>query len=339
MRRPANTASKRREDRSSRWSRNCFFEKEGCKIDPVSDFRTKIEELLIVASWSEDLQREAGLERASQVWSGLPAWYLWVSEAPGAYRLELVQADDRNTAEGGSWALFSIKLYPYRQHPIFGRFSPREQALIQSSFFDHTRTPTFEAQDQIAPDLFTVAGLTVDVDRGGRISRFCFESMEPLRTVDSGLGPPPEGIVREFSGIEAGYPLFDTLLCLHSFAVRRPPCRVRVVDMPGFEFHLNGGDVCCRPSESVAGCRVSVWYPGTEDAKAIGGPAPAGDPALPETELPLFDGAGIRPSSPDSRGRPRTGIRINETWWDIAAACHRSHLASSCGCSLESHGE
>jgi hypothetical protein len=250
-----------------------------------------------------------------------------------------VQAGDRNTAEGGAWALFSIKLYPYREHPIFGRFSPREQALVQSSCFDHTRTPTFEAQDQIAPDLFTVAGLTVDIDRAGRISRFCFESMEPLRTVDCSLGPPPEGIVREFSGIEAGYPLFDTLLCLHSFAGRRPPCRVRAIDMPGFEFHLDGGDVCCRPSESVAGCRVSVWYPGTEDEKTGRNRAPAGGPASKERELHLFDRACNRDPAPGPREGRRPRIPINEKWWAIAGARHRSHLASSCGCSMESHGE
>jgi hypothetical protein len=255
------------------------------------------------------------------------------------YRLELVQSGVGNSGGRGAWAQFSIKLYPYRHHPIFGRFSPREQSLMQSGWFDHTHTPTFEAQDRIAPDLFTVAGLTVEADASGRLTHFCFESMEPLRTVDRSRGSPPGDVVRNLSGIEAGFPLFDTLVCLHSFTGRRSPARVRAVHTPGFEFHVKNGEVSCRPSSSVRGCRVSVRYPGTEDEKDRAGRLPTGEPALEEQESLVFDSDhGCRHLCPSLDGR-HPKIPINEKWWAIAGAHHRSHLASACGCSMESHGE
>jgi len=297
---------------------------------------------LIVASWSEDLQREVGLKGASQIWTGPPAWYLWLEQAPGAYRLEMVTDEARqNDADGGPCALFSIKLYPYRQHPMFELFSRTEKELTQSRLFDHTHTPTFEAQDRISPDLFTVAFFTVSTDRSGQIVRVGLESMEPLRTVDYSGNGSSGTVLRNLSGMEAGYPLFDVLLCLCSFTLRQAPIRVRIAGSPGFEFHLNQEEVTCEPSDDITGYCVSVWYPGKEDSPAgqdCRYSRYRGKPPLQAPQWRIYEQTypcgHFHP--PGDGAAPK--IRLNETWWSIAGARHRSHLASACGCSLESHG-
>jgi hypothetical protein len=60
---------------------------------------------------------------------------------------------------------------------------------------------------------------------------------------------------------------------------------------------------------------------------------------MEEREWHLFDAAHGGDHLPPSPGGGHFRISINEKWWAIAKAHHRSHLASACGCSMESHGE
>ncbi len=251
----------------------------------------------------------------------------------------MVPGEARKVGEdGGPCALFSIKLYPYRQHPMFDLFSRKEQELTQSSFFDHTHTPTYEAQERISPDLFTVAFLTVSTDRSGQIARVSLESMEPLRTVEGTGDDCPGKVLRNLSGVEAGYPLFDVLLCLCSFALRRPPIRVVVAGSPGVEFRLGQEAVECRPANDVTGYCINVWYPGGEGSPNRQGRSSREKLPLQSPRWRIYEQTyPCGHFHPPGDGEDAK-IRLNETWWSIAAARHRSHLASACGCSLESHG-
>ena len=47
-----------------------------------SVFRAKIENLLLHASWTDELREVIGLKGASQIWSGNPAWYLLGERSP-----------------------------------------------------------------------------------------------------------------------------------------------------------------------------------------------------------------------------------------------------------------
>jgi hypothetical protein len=255
------------------------------------------------------------------------------------YRLELLPGSACQTGEdGGPCALFSIKLYPYPQDPVFGFFSGKERELVMSRAFDHTHTPTFEAQDKIAPDLFTVGTLTASADRSDRVVRFCLESMEPLRTIDHTSGAPSGKVTRNLPGMQAAYPLFDVLICLLSFAKRQPPSRMQIVGSTGVEFHLTENRVRCEPSEEITGYRVSVYYPGAEDSQKNRHPTlkkPASNPGQCRVFCDeAFPGGRFHP--PCNGEKPV--IPLNEKWWSIAGAHHHSHLASACGCSKESIG-
>jgi hypothetical protein len=252
----------------------------------------------------------------------------------------MVPGETRQTGQdGGPCGLFSIKCYPHRRHPIFTRFSPAEQALTQSRLFDHTHTPTYEAQGRISPDLFTVAFCTVSTDRTGRIAHVGFESMEPLRTVVGGADGAPDRVVRRLSGIAAGFPLFDVLVGLCSFALRQPPVRIQVAGSPGVEFHRAPEQVTCRPAEDVTAYSITIGYPGAPDAPVRHERFSDQAPPLQAPQWPIFEdtypGGRFHPPA----AKPGCPVRLNEAWWTLAGAPHRSHLASACGCSLESHGE
>jgi hypothetical protein len=256
------------------------------------------------------------------------------------YRLEMLRGSACRTGEdGGPCALFSIKLYPYPQHQMFGLFSEKERELVMSRAFDHTHTPTYEAQDEIAPDLFTVASLTVSASRSDRVVRFDLESMEPLRTIDHPPEAPSGKVARNLPGIQAAYPLFDAILCLFSFAKRQPPSRVRIVGSTGVEFHLGEDRVRCEPSEEITGYRVCVCYPGAEDSQnSRHQPLKEPDPHRGQVRVvcdEAFPGGRFHP--PCSGENPT--IPLNEKWWSIAGAHHHSHLASACGCKKEIHRE
>ena len=52
-------------------------------------FRSRIEGVLIQASWSEEVRRLLAIAGASQVWEERPAWHFCLEGTPGAYHLRL----------------------------------------------------------------------------------------------------------------------------------------------------------------------------------------------------------------------------------------------------------
>ena len=95
----------------------------------------------MTTSWIEEVKDLLGMEAVSQIWGEVPAWYLWLSDAHGVYRLQLEDAVNEEKNPANRQGYFSIKCYPFDNTTVFDTFSYEEQVLCRSRFFDDTHTP------------------------------------------------------------------------------------------------------------------------------------------------------------------------------------------------------
>ena len=146
-------------------------------------FQEKINSMLVTTSWVDDLKLLLGMEAVSQIWGDRPAWYVWLSDAQGAYRLQLDSAMADGKTPAPKQGLFSIKFYPLYKSSVFGAFSYEEQVLCQSGFFDDTNTPRFEDMQKIPDSLFNVAAMEYRVNQDDTMACFTLDSLDILRSV------------------------------------------------------------------------------------------------------------------------------------------------------------
>ncbi|MCG6893483.1 MAG: hypothetical protein LJE65_07735 [Desulfobacteraceae bacterium] len=320
--------------------------REGTKIDVESLFRSKIESMLITASWFEEIRHILGLEAVSQVWSERPSWYFWVSGSAGVYHLDLQRAE-KETVDGTAVysAGFSIKCYPFVHADAFGCFSFEERCYIRSGFFDHTNTPSFEDQGQIPENLFAIAALQYRCDENDTFSLFTFESLDTMRLSYRGemLRSYPSlkktrrfdrGVVdRRVPGTQIGYPFFDRLICLHTFHSKKTPIRVLISRSQGFEHVVDeSGDVICADAPDTTLSTVNILYGsgnGCTDMALARSLLEASVADQRETVLDRSFDADLHRCS-DADALPSTPL--NCRWWSLAGAEYSCEIASSCGC-------
>lgn len=221
--------------------------------------------------FAADAVREAlDLAGASEVWGGpafdaRPAWYLWLGNARGGYRLRLETAADDGGLLRGS---FSVKYYPSPLEPVFARFSAEERRLVENGAFDDTGTPRFATHDQVPETLFNVGVVEMLHAPDGGAAVLRFTGLDPMRFRDADAA----GGARELPAWDLGHALFDVLAGLESFLARRPPQRVIVACQPGFEMppaddpdaHTADCDHCLFKS-------ISVVFAGDAGAAAVSG--------------------------------------------------------------------
>lgn len=227
---------------------------------PSEFFRTAITAMVAHGFAADEVRRALDLKAASEVWGGpdfdgQPAWYLWLTSSPGAYRLRLVAAEEA-VADGTAVlrGVFSIKYYPSRWEPVFRQHSPAERALIEGDAFDDTNTPRFDALDRIPETWFGVGTIefTFDVGRGQAFLEYV--SLDPMRFARSATtgrdgdaegapgGGARESRLRQLPAWDLGYPAFDALAGLQAFVSRRAPKRAILSRQAGFDFiEADGG--------------------------------------------------------------------------------------------------
>lgn len=289
-----------------------------------------MESALVVTSWFEDLKSELGISGVSQVWCDHPAWYFWVNHAPGVYLLALTGVDLRVVDNREIlFGAFVIKCYPYPGHSLFSQFAARERELVQSTAFDKTYSPAFEARKNIPDDLFNVAAFSLCTDRDHCFNTFSFESFDRLIAFSSS---DKERIERDVPGITVGYPLFDTLVCMLMHCEKQAPARIRLYRSPGFECLADRGAACWQPSDLATGYHLVV------DCTGVGN---HGSERVPDILPELYHAAGasllydqvfsgnhFHPGEMEQR----LPVGLNPKWWKMAEAIHNCQLASSCGC-------
>lgn len=308
--------------------------------------------MLVTTSWVDNLKELLGMEAVSQIWGDVPAWYIWLSNAQGVYRLQLAEAmADENSPENKK-GLFTIKCYPFQDAAVFETFSLEERHCCQSRFFDNTHTPRFEDKEKIPDSFFNIAALEYTVNKDDTVACLTMESLDTMRSVY-----PVETVVefdhmnqrrrflpgetgRSVPGWKLGYPLFDRLLSMYAFFSKAKPVRLRVTRSPGFEYVHTGNQVFeCTDVSDTHQLSASVFFASQGDHDHG---VNLHDLDMAENEEKhgqveiLFDRGfpcgHFHTSDKVASSKLHENAPINELWWSLANTEYKSELASTCGC-------
>ena len=324
----------------------------GTAAECESFFENKVNSMLVTTSWIDELKDRLGIKAVSQIWGEDPAWYVWLSGAQGAYRLELADAITDENSPANRHGFFAIKCYPFENSTVFNSFSYEEQMLSRSHFFDDTHTPRFEEKEKIADALFNVAAMECRVTQEDAMVCFTLDSLDTLRCVY------PEEAVQHFDligkrrryqageigrsvpGWQLGYPVFDRLLCMYAATSRAKPVRVRVTRSPGFQYvHSGNHTFDCQDAPDTQRWTASIFFASPDCCdKGIHqhGPdirASEDEPDLVEIILDRgFPCGHYYPIDKKDSVQVAEYAPINPLWWSLADTAHTSTLASTCGC-------
>jgi len=307
--------------------------------------------MLVTTSWVEKVKEMIGVEAVSQVWGDKPAWYFWISQAPGVYYLQLEEVfDEYWESDDLAVGIFSIKCYPYTHEKVFQSFSFEEQSFIQSHFFDHTHTPLFEHKENIPKTLFNVASLELTMDSKDNLALFSFEGLDSMRicyneeTLQSYPAIKKERLFkagekdRNVPGYELGYLLFDRLLSLYSFYSKVKPERVLLSRSPGFEYIYDSTNrFQCVDTDEIRIDTLHVLFAQNGSSKMV-----KGDKLLVERlnegrHKVVFDQEFQCGHLHHNQNLSVLTTPLNNQWWSLAEADYKSELASSCGCTHDHH--
>ena len=172
-------------------------------MDLESSFRNRIEQMLITASWCEEVRLTLGITGVSQVWEDTPAWYFWLEGMPGAYEFGLREAWSKG---GDERALFAVRFFPRPEEARELGVSADERALLGEDVFDTTTTPHGDGRARIGPQRFQVALVEV-VFSGSGAAVFRLETAERLRVRAGDAGDVSGSVfVRDVPGWDLGLP-------------------------------------------------------------------------------------------------------------------------------------
>jgi hypothetical protein len=314
-------------------------------MDLEGFFRSRVESLLITASWVEQVQEMLQLTGVSQVWGERPEWYVWIDGAPGVYALvfedgEVIQAVDKTLYLGQ----FTAKCYPYVSAGVFKAFSPQEQEMVKSDLFDHTHTPQLESRRDIPAAFFVVGSISLVLDAAESVALLSFDSLDFLRCsavsaeTDSGNHLPFKSRMRNIPGWQLGYALFDRLVSLYAFYSKQPPTFVGATRSPGFETFIDADQIpASRVCAEIQQKSISVLFVDSGDTK-IWVDTVWRSRLEPEEQI-IFEYDWKCSASSHALGRELPPVGSNALWWHLAHADLKSKLASTCGCKAhEDHG-
>lgn len=289
--------------------------------------RFTIQSLLARGLGATEVARRTGLARASEVWGGdepldRPAWYAWLAGVPGAYKLELEDAEEEPA--GGWRARYTIRYYPSSSEPVFAHFSPEERAVVDGGLVDATGTPHIDVASRIPRNLFLVGSLEWATGPDDHATVIGLSALD--RLVTRGQGEAPH---RDVPGWRLGAGLVTTLAGLHSQVERRTVRRILVSRQPGFELVLAGGESRWRDTHEVVQAEAGLLF------MAPNHPAQAGDSLLdgmrePEAEVAAderFDGICRHP--PALEADPRIALPVVHAWFGGDAVVE-DRIACSC---------
>ncbi len=284
-------------------------------------------------SGSHQLCRTLGIKKIRQIVTEGPSWCFWINDAPGVYHLELEEA---KKVRGGDVplysAVFTLKCYPYAHVPVFGSFSFEEQCYIESFCFDSENAPESDFRERIPDSLFHVAMIEYTFDRDETFALFSFESLDRLqvsfreRTLHhyeklnkTRLFEKGE-IDREVPGIKIGYPFFDLLLCIHAYAGRHPPSRVRIGREKGYRYLTDRSGRCQRidcPDTRVILVDVIFTRQKEEGHRLLRSKSLY--PLRIEAPVIIFDKSFHRETYYGDTSEVSRLTPLNRSWWSLAA--------------------
>ncbi|WP_372680838.1 hypothetical protein [Desulfosarcina sp.] len=317
-----------------------------------SFFENKVNSMLVTTSWIDELKALLEMEAVSQIWGDAPAWYMWLSDAHGVYRLQLEAAMNEEKNPANKQGYFSIKCYPFDNTTVFDTFSYEEQVLSQSRLFDDTHTPRFEELQRIPDSLFNVAAMIYRVNQDDTMACFTLESLDTLRCVY-----PEETVVnvdligktrcyrkgeigRSVPGWQLGYPVFDRLLGMYAHYSKAKPARVRITRSSGFEYvHAGDRTFNCLDAPKIHRLAASVLFASPDrpdkriDSNELDVLEPEGESGQVEILLDrAFPCGHHHHAEKTAPYQSVVGASVNPLWWSLAETAYASNLASTCGC-------
>jgi len=307
--------------------------------------------MLVTTSWVEKVKGVIGLEAVSQVWGDKPAWYFWISQAPGVYYLQLEEVfDEYWESDYLAGGIFTIKCYPYTKGKVFQSFSFEEQSFIQSKFFDHTHTPRFEDKEKIPKTLFNVATFELTIDSHDNLALFTFEGLDSMRisynqeTLQSYPAIKKEKQFkagekdRDVPGYKLGYLLFDRLLSLYSFYSKTKPERVLLTRSPGFEYIYDSTNrFQCVDTDEISIDTLHVLFAQNGGSKMVKGDKLIAERLNESKHEVVFDKKFQCGHLHHNQNLSLLKTSLNDLWWSLADSDYKSELASSCGCESDHH--
>jgi hypothetical protein len=301
--------------------------------------------MLITASWVDEVKQLLGLDGVSQIWSETPAWYFWLSEAPGPFEFHFESgADQGRDNSGAASGFFEVKFFPRPSEWAFSAFSPEERALVSSDLFDHTNTVRSEARERIHPHLFSIGTIGISFSQEDDVSAlFTLEAPEISRwrtrrnlgvEPNPGVVPGKERggeVVRNVPAWRLARVLFDSLVSLHAFSAGARPTRVIFARSPGFEVvEGENGVIALEETDDLSLNTLTVLFTGGTGAEAR------------EMNLAMdreSAGSDCRvvvdwKSDCHIHARPPSDVsdHVSSLWWTIADVKRHSSLGSTCGC-------
>ncbi len=290
------------------------------------------------------MREQAGVTGVSPIWDDVPAWYFWLSHAPGAYQLQLERAriEDHNGA-ANYHGLFSIKVFPFCTDPVFSTFSFLERSLVESYHLDESNTPRFESRLLIPAALFVVGTLEVICNPEDQWTLLTVEALETdlavykdqilerYDLISSEYAYSAGDVARQVPAWKISHRLFDSMVSLFSFAAKHGPKRVILSQSPGFERVFTGreGWKCAQTSDIRLMCMKVLL---ASDASLTNFSEKLIVNGSDKKEKVLYDNSPeIRHAKSMSFNASTAGY-VNPNWWSIAREDCKSHLSSLCGC-------
>ena len=231
-------------------------------IDPLVSFETLLFELFQKVFQNDAARRHFGFSQISQVTTpdGLPAWYLWFSDKPGAYSLAVTEGHvvserenacsnqkDTDVLEGH----FAIRYFPDIEDKLFDSLSCYEQIFRMGPSFDATGTPSFEGGRAMHQSFFVAGYMDILIHSSkADVDFFC---TAPDRWLDYRLDGltltdnkgksrqvvSPGALDRNFPGWAHSFFIFDKIISSFCFVSGQAPRRTGAASRPFVHYEID----------------------------------------------------------------------------------------------------
>jgi len=231
-------------------------------IDPLISFETLLFELFQTVFQNDAARRHFGFSQISQVTTpdGLPAWYLWFSDKPGAYSLAVTEghrvhgmSEVSGRDDGDALAArLLIRYFPDTEDESFDSLSTFEQIFRMGPSFDSTGTPSFEG-GRAMHDSFFVAGFMDILIHSSKadVDFFCTAPdrwldyrLDGLTLIDdkgkSRQVVSPGSVDRDFPGWDLSFFIFDKIISSFCFVSGQAPRHAGAASGPFVHYEIDG---------------------------------------------------------------------------------------------------
>ncbi len=291
------------------------------RIDPVGQVELLLNQVFLGVFQTVEARKRFGFSKISaQVsFDGLPGWYVWFSDRPGAYLLRALVNDNDDPL------LFTLR------------------ALDCGEGFDSTGTPSAEGEKSIPASFYLVGRVGLCWSKNRRLLELQAASSERLRdyrvdglTLRNSSGEPievvcPGGCDRNLPGWQLTHHLVDKLLLAVCFQQRIAPIAALVAARDGYANHLHAEQKVERrlePGVSQLLLHIALAATPIDDPEL----SPATYAAATRQHLGGKPVACVVGHPADPEGRTRF---INPNWWQAKKL--PMEPAASCGCCHHDH--